>query len=170
MKRFSKILAVLLTVGVLLGMVALVTSAEERENNLLPDVSDTLYENFRNNNFTKQDGKDVWGKWTCVQYGGNGEAAIWQTRTSDDGNQYFSITYNPKPPATSNANSGQVQLKVSDWSTTDALVKDHDLNGYDYAVIDFEFGFDEYTYFDGENYVTYTPEELAAAFHPIRRA
>ena len=78
MKKLSKILAVLLTVGLLLGLTLTQVFAATRTNNLVPGIESDYIENFNSDDF--EDGAYTGSHWANVQSFGDGGAnsANWE--------------------------------------------------------------------------------------------
>ena len=146
MRKLSKILAVILTVGILAGIIAITAAASTpRENNLVPDVSAEYLETYSKDDFEDgtYDYQDPNKRWTNVQSMGNGQRAIWSIK-GDSANKYMNFVANTASTSTLNTN-GQVQWRPSNWNTEGDVLYDHDMTGkYDYLVVDYDFGTDSY--------------------------
>ncbi len=173
MRKLSKILAVILTVGILAGIIAVTASADtSRTDNLIPVVNGDYLEHFSKSSTSFEDDTvgDItsYSGWSGQQGGADKTTLDWYIggEAGADGyvNKYMNFLHyvnDTKPTSTSTI---QPFVKTGEWSTTDDQVRDRDFtNAYDYLVIDFEYGTDRYKYFDGESYTTYTPEMLEEA-------
>lgn len=175
MKKLSRILAVLLTVGLLVGIIAVSAAASTpRENNLIPVVNGEYLEHFAKSttDFESDTVGDIttYSGWSGQQGGGDKTTLDWYIGGEKDGdayaNKYMNYLHYASESEKNAANTSTVQpyVKTGNWGTSDASCLDHDFtNAYDYLVVDFEIGTDRYKYFDGTKYVTYTPAELKAA-------
>ncbi len=158
MRKLSKILAVILTVGILAGIIAITAAASTpRENNLIPDVSAEYLETYSKDDY--EDG--TFDRWAQVQNmansltSGNSHRAIWSIK-GDSTNKYMNFVANTASTSTLNTN-GQIQWRPSNWSTSNAQLYDHDMTDtYDYLVVDFDFGTDSYKVQIGYHIVTTT--------------
>lgn len=156
MKRFSKILAVLLSLTIVVGMLAMFVSAEESTaygidpNNQLVVVPVKDGETLVSGNYAWQDWEDSAAKPEFAFNQQMGEFAYTGANAiltnPETGNRYLSFRRNLGKTTYNNGVGGYIEWNTGDWSADAAgYTKGNMVGTYDYAVIDFDYGVDRYS-------------------------
>ena len=135
MRRFSKILTVLLTVCLVFGVMMSVFASAEETNQL--NVTNATY----NRNVDFEDG--TVGLWENYR----GGYAKLEVVTAANGNKYYSFTSNTAQAADA-TNNIQLGWRGSANAYDSATGDNGSTLGYAYATIDFDIGTDRYVYTD----------------------
>ena len=164
MKKFSKIMAVVLTFCLLGGMLAVFSSAStpfiDPENQLVVPANgsgkDLVSGNFGYSDYESTSGTKNWShnqQMDSLSY----TAANAVRKDPISGNTYYNIRRNlGKNVAENNGNSGYVEWKVSSWNAKDNEFRYNDMvANYDYAVLDLEVGTYDYRVQVGYSVIKY---------------
>ena len=156
MKKFSKILAVLLSLTIVVGMLAMFVSAEEStayvidSGNQLVVVPVKDGDTLVSGNYAWQDWEDPNAKpeFAFNQQMGDfaytGANAI--LTNPQTGNRYLSFRRNLGKTTYNNGVGGYIEWNTGDWAASaDSYTKGNMIGTYDYAVIDFDYGVDRYS-------------------------
>ena len=163
MKKFSKILAVILTVCLLGGMIAVMSSAApatiDPENQLVipsnGSGSDLVSGNFAHNDYEADGaGRDWVGAHMLPEFTYAGTNAI---VNDENGNSYYSVRRDNSKTGNNNGTTGYLEWKLSAWNNNASSYKNNNMVGrYDYNVFDVDFKTDAYSVWVGYRLVYYT--------------
>ncbi len=158
MRKFSKLLLILLTVSLLFGMTAVFAFAEEeiseRERLNITDHSANVYNALDD----ASTGGSYGGKYEYAWGGLNKDLAL--NYISGEENSYLAVRNNPSPSGS--VTSGQMLWKVGNYSF--GMHSTASANTFEYMVVDLEFGTDRYVYtFNGKKHTADSLDDIPEA-------